>query len=511
MSRTRQAATVLIAGWSGFFVMAVELLGSRVLAPHFGSSIYVWGALITVFMLALSLGYLLGGYASLHSPTLRKLAVILIAAAAALIPTLIWNQPLLDWLFERIEDPRYGSLIASLLLFLLPTLISGMVSPYAVRLLVTESRSSGRSSGVLLFVSTFGSALGTLATSFWLVLYFDVDRILLAMSLVSFIVGAIALLLPRTPQPTQTPQPPQARSTLAIAALAVVGAIGAMLSPRPAQAETLLHTERSLYRDIFVYDDGALRCLAFTHFKFHGGRQSCEERRAPQKLVFDYTKMMLAALYLSPQPPRDVLIIGLGGGTLPSAFSRLLPGAHIDVVEIDPAILRVAQRWFGYQTGSGTTVTIQDARVFVKRAQKAGRQYDLVLLDAFDHQYIPEHLLTREYLTEVRSIVRPGGVIAANTFSTSRLYDSESVTYAKVFGPFYNLKTGNRVILVANGPLPPMAAVRARAAALEPSFAPFGADRRTLLALFSTKEDWDASARILTDQYSPANLLNAPL
>src|SRR5690242_7767401 len=111
MSRVREVAPVVIAGWSGFFVMAVELLRSRVLAPHFGSSIYVWGALIPVFMLALSLGYLLGGYASLHAPTLRKLAVILIAAAVALIPTLIWNQPLLDWLFERIEDPRYGSLI----------------------------------------------------------------------------------------------------------------------------------------------------------------------------------------------------------------------------------------------------------------------------------------------------------------------------------------------------------------------------------------------------------------
>jgi len=499
MSRTGQLAAALIAGWSGFFVMAVELLGSRVLAPHFGSSIYVWGALITVFMLALSLGYLLGGYASLHRPSLRKLALILMAAALALLPALIWNQPLLDWLFERIEDPRYGSLIASLLLFLLPTLVSGMVSPYAVRLLVTQSRSSGRSSGLLLFISTFGSALGTLATSFWLVLYFDVDRILLAMIVISLVVSTTALLLPA------------GRATRASPALGLLITLVCMASPAPASAETLLHTERSLYRDIFVYDDGELRCLAFTHFKFHGGRQSCEYRSQPQRLVFDYAKMMMASLYLSVEPPRDVLIIGLGGGTLPAAFSGLLPQAHIDVVEIDPAILRTAQRWFGFRVGRNTTVTIQDARVYVKRAQKAGRKYDLILLDAFDHQYIPEHLLTREYLTEVRSILRPGAVLAANTFSSSRLYDSESVTYAQVFGPFYNLKTGNRVILTANGTLPPIAAVRARAAALAPQLDPLGAESGALLAMFSTRADWDPAARVLTDQYSPANLLNAPL
>ena len=496
MNAARRAAIVLIAGWSGFFVMAVELLGSRILAPHFGSSIYVWGALISVFMLALSLGYLLGGYASLRSPTLERLALILMGAALALVPVLLWNQPILDWLFERVEDPRYGSLSASLILFLLPTLISGMVSPYAVRLLVTESRSAGRSSGVLLFVSTFGSAFGTLATSFWLVLLFNVDQILIAMTVISMLVGILALLLCAAARPRAV----------------VPGILGGLMlfaCPLALRAETLLHTERSLYRDIFVYDDELLRCLAFTHFRFHGGRQSCQERAHPERLVFDYAQMMMGSLYLTPTLPRDVLIIGLGGGTLPTAMASVLPDSHIDVVEIDPAILKVAKTYFGYKPDARTAVTIQDARVFVKRAQKTGRKYDLVLLDAFDHQYIPEHLLTREYLQEVRSILRPGGILAANTFSSSRLYDSESVTYAAVFGVFYNLKTGNRVILVANGPLPPMSAVEARAAQLAPSLDPLGAQSSTVLGRFSMRADWDAAARVLTDQYSPANLLNS--
>src|ERR1044072_4356923 len=95
-----------------------------------------------------------------------------------------------------------------------------------------------------------------------------------------------------------------------------------------------------------------------------------------------------------------------------------------------------------------------DGRVFVKRAIREGRRYDLIMLDAFDHEYIPEHLLTREFLQEVNSLLAPGGVLAANTFSSSRLYDHESVTYAAVFGSFYNLKRDNRVILAMKGGLP---------------------------------------------------------
>lgn len=187
----------LIAGWSGFFVMAIELLGGRLLAPYFGSSIYVWGAIITVFMLALSLGYLWGGYASLHTPTLRRLASILLAAAAATLPVLIWGDRLLEHLSALIGDPRFGSLAAAALLFFLPTCISGMVSPYAVRLLVADRASAGQLAGKLYFVSTAGSAAGTLLTSFYLVLYLEVNQILTLLLAVSALVGVIAGLRPR--------------------------------------------------------------------------------------------------------------------------------------------------------------------------------------------------------------------------------------------------------------------------------------------------------------------------
>jgi hypothetical protein len=191
-----RALLYLIAGWSGFFVMGIELLGGRLLAPYFGSSIYVWGALITVFMLALALGYLCGGSASMHAPTLKRLAAIQLGAAFTTLPVLLLADPLLDHLSVAITDPRYGSLSAAALLFLLPTMISGMVSPYAIRLLVADRISAGSHAGKLYFVSTFGSAAGTILTSFYLVLYLEVNQILLLLLAISTLVSLAAWLAP---------------------------------------------------------------------------------------------------------------------------------------------------------------------------------------------------------------------------------------------------------------------------------------------------------------------------
>ena len=280
-----------------------------------------------------------------------------------------------------------------------------------------------------------------------------------------------------------------------------------VLTPTLASAQKLVHSERSLYRDVLVYEDDSVRCMCFTR-NCRIGRQTCVNGDAPNHFVMNYTKMMMSALFLNPEP-RSILIIGLGGGTLPQALSRVVPGATIDVVEIDPAVVRVAKQYFGFKTSERVRVTEIDGRVFIKRAQREKRQYDLIMLDAFDHEYIPEHLLTREFLQEVDSLLTPKGVLAANTFSSSRLYDHESVTYAAVFGTFYNLKHDNRVILSRKGGLPTKGEVTATAARFKQAFAAFDIDVDRNLQMFSTRVDWDRQARVLTDQYSPANLLNS--
>jgi hypothetical protein len=189
-----------LAGWSGFFVMAVELLSGRILAPSFGNSIYVWGAVITVFMLALSVGYLLGGHFSVFSPSLRRLGGLLIAAGMTTLPVVIFGDQALDWIFDHVNDPRYGSLLASSMLFFVPTAISGMVSPYAIRLLVTQLHVSGKSAGSVYFVSTFGSAAGTILTSFYLVLLLEVNEILLGMMVASICLGLLSFLFNKAEQ-----------------------------------------------------------------------------------------------------------------------------------------------------------------------------------------------------------------------------------------------------------------------------------------------------------------------
>ncbi len=183
---------------SGFIIMSIELLGGRILAPYFGSSIYVWGSIITVFMLSLSIGYLIGGRLSLLSPSLTRYGFFYAGAAVLLLPLVLWSNQIMEALFIRVEDPRYGSLLVSMLLFFLPTAVLGMIAPYSVRLLVAERERSGHVAGNLYFISTLGSALGTLATSFYLVLWFEVNQILITMGVVLALAGGVAMLAGRS-------------------------------------------------------------------------------------------------------------------------------------------------------------------------------------------------------------------------------------------------------------------------------------------------------------------------
>lgn len=197
MPMSRWLIVNVLAFSGGFCIMSLELLGGRILAPWFGGSIYVWGSIITVFMLSLSLGYLLGGRWSLRSPSLARFGAIFVVAAAILYPAVRFAEPVMATVFEYLDDPRYGSLVASLALFVAPTVVLGTISPYSVRLLVREREESGKVAGTLYFVSTLGSALGTLATSFYFVLWFEIDSIVLGLSATLLACGLAALIAHR--------------------------------------------------------------------------------------------------------------------------------------------------------------------------------------------------------------------------------------------------------------------------------------------------------------------------
>ena len=282
----------------------------------------------------------------------------------------------------------------------------------------------------------------------------------------------------------------------------------ALLIQSVAYSAEVIHEEKSLYRDINVVQTGDRRCLIFN---VHRGdrNQTCVDVNNRDELIFSYTKMSFAGLLLNPDP-KKILIAGLGGGTLPLAFNDLFPDAQIDVVEVDQAVVNVAKGFFFFEENENMTVAVNDARVFVKRAGILGDKYDFIILDAFGGDYIPEHLLTSEFLEEVKQIMTEDAVLVANTFSTSRFYDHESVTYQRVFGEFFNFKlptSGNRIIITQLEPLPPRGYLMTRAQALAPSLEKYGVPLLEYPNRLSTRVDWDMSRRVLTDQYSPANLL----
>jgi len=277
-------------------------------------------------------------------------------------------------------------------------------------------------------------------------------------------------------------------------------------------AAEVIHQERSLYRNILVEDQGDLRCLKF-NVKTSKSNQSCLYKSDPQHLVFNYTKLLFSGLLLIDDP-KNILIIGLGGGTMSNTLHQIYPQSNITNVEIDPAVIKVARQYFGFFENQRVTSVVQDGRIFIKRAVLKKQQYDWIILDAFNGDYIPEHLLTQEFLQEAKSILTPNGILSANTFSVSSLYAHESATYKKVFGDFYNVrnnKNSNRIILTAKEKLPSSEVITERAKQLHNKLIPYYINLFEIskqMTSTSMNQDWPEKTKLLTDQFSPANLLN---
>lgn len=298
------------------------------------------------------------------------------------------------------------------------------------------------------------------------------------------------------------------KRTLLLALLSVI-----LLSAfnNPVSAKTI-HSERSLYRNILVEENDGLRCLKF-NVKSTKTQQSCMLVKQPKQLVFNYTKMLFSSLLINPNPER-ILIIGLGGGSMSNALHEIFPSASITNVEIDPAVIKVARSYFNFIENQQVTSIVQDGRIFVKRAALKKQQYDWIILDAFNGDYIPEHLMTKEFLQETKNLLSTNGVLAANTFSVSELYNYESATYHDVFGDFFNVRNNNnsnRIILASKKPLPKAAVIAERAQKLSKKLLAYNVDIRKVshqMTSTAKQQDWPSNSKLLTDQYSPANLLN---
>lgn len=289
-----------------------------------------------------------------------------------------------------------------------------------------------------------------------------------------------------------------------IALLVVVPALLPAAAADP-DSPRLVHRQLSVYRNIQVMDRGSERCMVFGR---RNSRQTCIDLQRPGVLVQPYSHAMLAGFLVTPRP-RRALVIGLGGGVIPMAMRQLDPALQIDAVELDPAVIAVAERHFGYRQDARSIAHADDGRMFVRRQLRAGQHYDMVLVDAYDENYIPEHLFTREFLQQLRELLNPGGVVVANTFADRPLQPYEDATYQSVFGPtwsLYSSSRGNRILLAARDGAPSPGTLQANARLLRGRLQRFGTSADALLQALQ-QDPRVTGVKPLTDQYSPANLL----
>lgn len=296
--------------------------------------------------------------------------------------------------------------------------------------------------------------------------------------------------------------------TLAGRLLAALFIAGNMLASPAYAAPKVVKEYRSLYRNITVVENPPQRCVRLENKKNPYNSQSCLVLNNPQELLFFYSQAMFAVLS-TLDDGLSVLSVGLGGGTMPTALHDYFSKVDVTTVEIDPKMLEAAKDYMFFAEGPRNEVVIQDARFFIRKQGQKGAQYDVVMLDAFNGEYIPEHLTTQEFLQEVKKVLKPGGLLLSNTFSYKDFYHSESVTYESVFPDFCMLRSaGARTIVAYNGKACDAAKLRKDVAGNLDKLKPYIPFPGFLPETISSEKNWDPTARLFTDQFSPANLYN---
>ena len=413
----------LVVFGSGAVLMGLEIVGSRVIAPFFGSSVFVWGGLISIFLAALSLGYYLGGTMADRWPRVTVLATLLMLAGVTILVLPLISRPVLMAFDAWNLGPRLSPLLASIVLFAFPSVLMGTTSPFAIKLVARDLATVGTSAGVLYALSTAGSIAGTIATAFFLVPTLGVRAILYLLG--GLLLALAALLAARY----AVASPVGARLALPTAIAVVLLATPVTGAPIPIPTSRIVYEKDSVYHQISVLEDGFNRYLRFNR-SFQGGMVL----RDPFESPFIYTSYAHLARIFHPTM-RRVLLIGLGAGTIPKRFARDYPDLSIDSIELDAAVVEVAKRYFEVKEDARHRIVVQDGRVFVRRSDA---RYDLIVLDAYFAEGIPFHLATKEFLELVRDHLAPGGVVVSNIIGAldgpqSTLFRALYKTYGSVF------------------------------------------------------------------------------
>jgi spermidine synthase len=404
--------------------LGIEFGASRLLAPYFGTSLYVWGVLIGLILVYLSVGYVIGGRLADRHPQADLLYQITAWAGLWIGVIPLVSYPILLASQQGFRDLSVGlvagTLLAVVLLFAVPVTLLGCVSPFAIRLLLKDVATGGNTAGRVYALSTVGSILGTFLPVFWFIPTYGTRPTVEAFGLALVAISALALW-------------PRRRLYASFVVAVILAWIFLPAGIKPPEVGKLLYEKESAYNYIQVVQSGTATDLILNE-----GQAVHSVYDSSTNLTHGYWDYLLLAdafrpAQAAPAEPRSAAFLGLAAGTAARQY-RLAFGDPVDItgVEIDPDILSVGHRYFHLDDARAHEV-VADARYWLDT--QAGH-YDVVVLDAYTQPYIPFHLTTREFFQRVKAHLNPGGAIAVNVGRTAtdyRLVDALASTMAAVF------------------------------------------------------------------------------
>ena len=421
---------------TGAIVMILELIGSRILAPTLGTSIFIWTSLIGIILGALSLGYYFGVHLADKNPNIKIFSSLIFFAGIFVFFIIVAKSYVLEISF--LLGMKNGAVFSSIILFAIPAFFLGTVSPYAARLSMKKVEDSGKTIGNLYAVSTFGSIIGTFLTGFYLIPNFGSTNILYTIAIVLLL---ISLFIYHKKEKT------------VMLILAVIFIFGFSLISRAFNQEKYLVDEDSLYGHIRIYDteriDGkTIRIMAVENFLDSGMILGSEE------LAFEYTRYYR----LDNAFKKDVKKVVLFGGAAYSVAKDFLlrnTEGEIDVVEIDPKTTQFAEEYFNLDVeNERLNIYHEDARMFLNNASRNNTdKYDVVYNDAFSSNCsAPFHLTTREAVEKIYNILDDDGVYIMNVISAisgekSEFFRAEYKTISEKFENVFVFSIGEAFLV----------------------------------------------------------------
>ena len=489
---------------SGAVLMALEIVGSRVLAPYFGSSIFVWGSLISVVMTALSIGYYWGGWLSAREPSYAKLLLLLVIPGVVIFFLPFVYPAINEWIAIMDLGVRLSPLVACSALFLLPGIFIGTISPYVIRLAATQLNTVGSTAGTLYAVSTCGSIAGTLLTAFYLIPVLGVSNIIHALGITLVCLSLVVVPLIRLNRVSVT---------RAVAAVSVLFSWINLGWTPIAWAKTLMQKD-TFYHRIRIEEDDEARYMYFDRTL-----QSAMTLKDPTALRLIYSRYTSLGFAFRADAKR-MLLIGLGGGSIPKKLNKEFPNMEIDAVELDPEVIKLAKDHFNIKEGKQLRLHAQDGRLFLTRTQN---QYDIIMLDAYFTDAMPFHLATRQFFELAQKKLTPNGIVVANLISavtgpSGKIARAFTRTLRQVYPQTYifasrrpdnvSLETIQNVIVIATRDKQrvDIKEIVKRASALDKGLFP---DPVQDIAVAYFDRQLPEDVPILTDDYAPTdNLLN---